>query len=146
MSGVLEESKGAGVLIRAAGEVRKQLPEMELVLIGEGSLRDGPDARQQLRRYRFLGLRTSEEAVDESGIGSLCAVGHKALRGGRRIRNSLARSGQTVVAFNSGGISEVLAEEGDWQTLAEYLLMRLRSTALRAQFGRSGRQWNRPLV
>jgi len=54
-----------------------------------------------------------------------------------------------IVAFNSEGISEVvchgatrfLAEEGDWQTLAEYLLMLLRSRELRAQFGQSGREW-----
>jgi glycosyltransferase involved in cell wall biosynthesis len=52
------------------------------------------------------------------------------------------------VAFNSGGISEVvchgtrgfLVEEGDWRALAESLLMLLRSPELRARFGRSGRE------
>ena len=54
-----------------------------------------------------------------------------------------------IVAFNSGGISEVvchgttglLAEEGDWQALAGHLLMLLQSPELRARFGRSGREW-----
>jgi glycosyltransferase involved in cell wall biosynthesis len=53
-----------------------------------------------------------------------------------------------VVAFNSGGISEVvchgttgfLVEEGDWRALAENLLMLLRSPELRTRFGRSGRE------
>ena len=54
-----------------------------------------------------------------------------------------------VVAFNSGGISEVvshgstgfLAPERDWQALAEYLLLFLQKPELRKQFGLAGREW-----
>ena len=153
--GRLEESKGAGFLIRAAGEVQKQLPETELVLIGEGSLRDGleKDAKQQLRRYRFLGVRTSEEVREWMNRASVVCVPSVTRRSGEEEGFGMACAeaqavAKPVVAFNSGGISEVvchgttgfLAEEGDWRAMAEYLLMFLRNPELRARFGRSGRE------
>jgi colanic acid/amylovoran biosynthesis glycosyltransferase len=153
--GRLEESKGAGFLIRAAGEVQKQLPEAELVLIGEGSLRDGleKDAKQQLRRYRFLGVRTSEEVRVWMNRASVVCVPSVRRRSGEEEGFGMACAeaqavAKPVVAFNSGGISEVvchgttgfLVEEGEWRALAEYLLMLLRSPELRARFGRSGRE------
>lgn len=154
--GRLEESKGVGFLIRAAGEVQKQLPETELVLIGEGSLRDGleKDAKRQVRRYRFLGLRTSEEVLEWMNRASVVCVPSVTRRSGEgegfgMVCAEAQAVAKPVVAFNCGGISEVvchgttglLAEEGDWRTLAEYLLVLLRSPELRARFGRSGREW-----
>ncbi len=153
--GRMEESKGAEFLIRAAAEVQKQLPEAEVVLLGDGSLRPGleQNAKQSLRRYRFLGFRKSEEvrewmnraslicvpsitrlSGEEEGFGMVCAEAHAV--------------GKPVVAFNSGGISEVvshaetgfLAAEGDWQAMAEYLFMLLRDAQLRRRFGIAGRE------
>ena len=53
-----------------------------------------------------------------------------------------------VVAFDSGGVSEIvshaktgfLAAEGDWQGLGEYLYVLLQNAKLREQFGLSGRE------
>ena len=57
--------------------------------------------------------------------------------------------GKPVVAFDSGGISEVvrhgrtgfLAPERDWKTLAGYLITLLQSAELRKRFGLAGREW-----
>jgi glycosyltransferase involved in cell wall biosynthesis len=154
--GRLEESKGAGFLIRAAGEVQKQLPEAELVLIGDGSLRDEleTNAKQQLYRYRFLGVRTSEEVSEWMNRASVVCVPSVTRRSGEQEGFGMACAeaqavAKPVVAFNSGGISEVvcdgitglLADEGDWKALAAHLLTLLRSPELRARFGQSGREW-----
>jgi glycosyltransferase involved in cell wall biosynthesis len=56
--------------------------------------------------------------------------------------------GKPVVAFDSGGISEIishgstgfLAAERDWQSLAGYLVALLQSPELRERFGRAGRE------
>lgn len=153
--GRMEESKGAEFLIRAAAAVQKQLPEVEVALLGDGSLRAGLEqrAKQSLGRYRFLGFRKSEEvrewmnraslvcvpsitrpSGEEEGFGMVCAEAHAV--------------GKPVVAFDSGGISEVvshaetgfLAAEGDWRTMAEYLFMLLRDAQLRERFGLAGRE------
>jgi colanic acid/amylovoran biosynthesis glycosyltransferase len=153
--GRLEESKGAEFLIRAAAEVQGQLPEAELVLIGEGSLCSDLEklAKGSLRRYRFLGVRTSEEvrvwmnrasvvcvpsitrrSGEEEGFGMVCAEAHAVAK--------------PVVAFNSGGISEIvshaqtgfLAEERDWRTLTEHLCVLLQDAKLRERFGSAARE------
>jgi colanic acid/amylovoran biosynthesis glycosyltransferase len=153
--GRLEESKGAEFLIKAAADVQKQLPEAEVVVIGEGSLRPGLEllARQSLRRFRFLGSRTPREVCDwmnrssvvcvpsisrrsgeEEGFGMVCAEAHAV--------------GKPVVAFDSGGIPEIvlhaqtgfLAEEGNWRSMAGYLSLLLQDAKLRERFGQVGRE------
>jgi phosphatidylinositol alpha-1,6-mannosyltransferase len=54
-----------------------------------------------------------------------------------------------VVAFDSGGISEVVLHgrtgfvvpECDWQAMAECIVTLLRDPELRRRFGQSGREW-----
>jgi colanic acid/amylovoran biosynthesis glycosyltransferase len=153
--GRLEESKGAGFLIRAAGEVQRQLPEAELVLIGEGSLRDAleKDAKQQLRRYRFLGVRTSEEVREWMNRASVVCVPSITVRSGEEegfgmVCAEAQAVAKPVVAFDSGAISEIvshgrtgfLAPERDWKTLAGYLVTVLQSAELRKRFGLAGRE------
>lgn len=154
--GRLEDVKGTRFLIRAAAEVQRELPAAELVLIGEGSLRAELEklARQSLRRYRFLGARTSEEvrewmnrasvvcvpsitrpSGEEEGFGMVCAEAQAVAK--------------PVVAFDSGAISEVvchgrtgfLAPERDWKALAGYLITLLQNADLRKRFGLAGREW-----
>jgi colanic acid/amylovoran biosynthesis glycosyltransferase len=153
--GRLAESKGAEFLIRAAAEVQKQLPMAELVLIGAGSLRADLEkrAKQSLRRYRFLGGRTSEEVRDWMNRASVVCVPSITRRSGEEegfgmVCAEAQAVAKPVVAFNSGGISEVvshartgfLAAEGDWQALGEYLFVLLQDAKLRKQFGLSGRE------
>jgi colanic acid/amylovoran biosynthesis glycosyltransferase len=153
--GRLEESKGAEFAIRASTEVQNQLPEAELVLVGDGSLRADLEklAKQSLRRYRFLGAQTSEEVREwmnrasvvcvpsirtprgeEEGFGMVCAEAEAAAK--------------PVVAFHSGGIPEVVRHastgyvvaERDWRGMARSILELLQNPELRQQFGRTGRE------
>jgi len=154
--GRLEESKGAEFAIRAATEVQKELPLAELVLIGDGSLRSHLEeiARQSLRHFRFLGVRSSEEVRDWMNRASVVCVPSVRRRSGEEEAFGMVCAeaqavGKPVVAFSSGGIPEVvchaktgfLAPERDWRALAEYMVQLLRDSELRLRFGRSGREW-----
>jgi colanic acid/amylovoran biosynthesis glycosyltransferase len=153
--GRLVESKGAEFLIRAASEVQRQSPAVELVLIGEGPLRTVLEkhAKQSLRRYRFLGVRKSEEVREWMNRASVLCVPSVRRRSGEEEAFGMVCAeaqavGKPVVAFDSGGISEVvshastgfLATEGDWQTLTKYLLVLLQDAKLRERFGLAGRE------
>jgi colanic acid/amylovoran biosynthesis glycosyltransferase len=154
--GRMEVSKGAEFAIRAAAEVQSQLPVVELVLIGEGSLRADLEklAKQSLRRYRFLGLRTSEEVREWMNRASVVCVPSITRRSGEEegfgmVCAEAQAVGKPVVAFDSGGISETvrhsrtgfLAAERDWQTLGKYLFVLLQDAKLRERFGIAGREW-----
>lgn len=153
--GRLEESKGVQFLIRAAAEVQTQLPSVELVVIGDGSLRAAleEDARQQLRGCRFLGVRTSEEVCEWMNRASLVCVPSVTRRSGEEegfgmVCAEAQAVGKPVVAFDSGGISEIvshgrtgfLVPERDWRALAESILLLMRNPELRKRFGMSGRE------
>jgi len=153
--GRLEESKGAEFLIRAAAEVQRELPATELVLIGDGSLRRGLEklAKEWLRRYRFLGLRTSEEVREWMNRASVVCVPSITWHSGEEegfgmVCVEAQAVAKPVVAFDSGAISEIvshgrtgfLAPERDWKTLARYLVTVLQSAELRKRFGLAGRE------
>jgi len=154
--GRMEVSKGAEFAIKAAAEVQRQLPVAELVLIGDGSLRADLEslAKQSLRRYRFLGLRTSEEVREWMNRASVVCVPSITRRSGEEegfgmVCAEAQAVAKPVVAFDSGGISETvrhsrtgfLAAEGDWQTLGKYLFVLLQDAKLREGFGIAGREW-----
>jgi colanic acid/amylovoran biosynthesis glycosyltransferase len=149
------EFKGQEFVIKAASEVQRQLPEAELVLIGDGPLRGDLErlAKQSLRRYQFLGVRTSQEIRDWMNRASLLCMpsvttGSGAAEGFGMVVAEAQAMGKPVVAFRSGGIPEIishgttgfLAEERDWKALAEYLLMLLQNAELKQRFGRAGRE------
>jgi len=153
--GRLVEQKGAEFVIRAASELQRQLPDVELVLIGDGHLRKGLEtlARQSLRHYRFLGVRTPGEVRDWMNRASVICVPSVTMRSGEAegfgmVCAEAQAVGKPVVAFNSGAIGEIichektgfLAAERDWQSLAQYLAALLKSPELRERFGRAGRE------
>lgn len=153
--GRLVESKGGEFLIRAVAEIQKQMPAVDLVLIGDGRLRSDLEkrAKQSLRRYRFLGARTSDEVAQWMNRASVvCVPSVRRHSGEEEAFGMVCAEAQAVakpvVAFDSGGISEIvshgrtgfLATEGDWQTLAEFLLLLLQNPDLSRRFGRAGRE------
>jgi glycosyltransferase involved in cell wall biosynthesis len=153
--GRLVEFKGAEFLIKAASEVQRQFPAVELVLIGDGPLRKDLErlAKQSLRRYRFLGLQTSEQVCDWMNRASVLCMPSVTIRSGEAegfgmVCVEAQTVGKPVVAFASGGLSEIishantgfLAEERDWQALAGYLMTLLQSPELRQRFGRAARE------
>jgi glycosyltransferase involved in cell wall biosynthesis len=153
--GRLVEYKGTEFLIRAASEVQKQFPDVELVLIGDGPLREGLEtlAKQSLRRFRFLGVLKAQEVSAWMNRASLLCMPSITTRSGEAegfgmVCAEAQAVGKPVVAFNSGGIPEIishertgfLAAERDWQSLAEYLALLLQNTELRERYGRAGRE------
>ncbi len=153
--GRLVEFKGAEFLIKAASEVQRQFPAVELVLIGDGPLRKDLErlAKQSLRRYRFLGVRTSEEVGNWMNRASVLCMPSVTMRSGEAegfgmVCAEAQAVGKPVVAFASGGISEIishantgfLAAERDWQALAGHLMTLLLSADLRERFGRAARE------
>jgi glycosyltransferase involved in cell wall biosynthesis len=125
------------------------------VVIGEGPLRGDLEqmAKKSLRRYQFLGVRSHEEVGEWMNRASVfCAPSVKVQSGeeeafGMVYAEAMAMQ-KPVVAFDSGGISEVvshghtgfLAPERDWRALAEYLSILLRDAELRKKFGVAGRE------
>lgn len=153
--GRLVACKGVEFLIRATAEIQKELPDVEVVLIGEGPLRADLEkqAAESLRRYRFLGVRSPEEVREWMNRASLiCAPSVKVPSGAEEafgmVHAEAQAVGKPVVAFDSGGVSEVvshrstgfLAPERDWRTLANYMFLLLEDPKLRQRFGRAGRE------
>ena len=149
------EFKGPEFLIKAAGEVQREFPAVELVLIGDGPLRKDLEglAKQSLRRCQFLGMRTAEEVRSWMNRASVLCMPSVTTRSGEAegfgmVCAEAQAVGKPVVAFNCGGIPEIvshgstgfLAAERDWQALAEYLMLLLQNTELRERFGRAGRE------
>jgi colanic acid/amylovoran biosynthesis glycosyltransferase len=153
--GRLVERKGANYLIRAMAAVQKERPEAELVFIGDGPLR--PDlerqAKDSLRKYRFLGVQHPEAVREWMGRASVFSVPSVKTRSGEEeafgmVFAEAEAMQKPVVAFASGGIVEavqhgetgLLSAERDWQKLAENLSLLLKDSGLRQKFGGLGRQ------
>ena len=149
------EQKGQEFAIRAVSEVQKQLPDVELVLIGDGSLRGDLErlAKQVLRRYQFLGARSLDEVrewMNRASVVCMPSVSTPsgAAEGFGMVCAEAQAMGKPVVAFKSGAIPEIishgttglLAEERDYKALAEYLWILLQDAELRKRFGRAGRE------
>jgi glycosyltransferase involved in cell wall biosynthesis len=153
--GRLVERKGADFLIQAVAQVQTELPAAELVVIGDGPLRADLEqqAKESLRRYRFLGMRSHEEVGEWMNHASIfCAPSVKLPSGeeeafGMVYAEAMAME-KPVVAFDSGGVSEVvshghtgfLAPERDWRALAQCLSALLQDAGLRKRFGVAGRE------
>jgi len=153
--GRLVEFKGTEFLIRAASDVQNQFPDAEVVLIGDGPLRKDLErlAKQSLRRYRFLGVRTPEEVRDWMNRASLLCMPSVTTRSGEAegfgmVCAEAQAMAKPVAAFSSGGIPEIishgitglLAPERDWQALARNLVTLLQDAEMRRRFGRAGRE------
>jgi colanic acid/amylovoran biosynthesis glycosyltransferase len=153
--GRMVDFKGPEFLIRAASEVQKQFPAAEVVLIGDGPLRKDLErlAKQSLRRCSFLGVRTAQEVRDWMNRASMLCMPSVTMRSGEAegfgmVCAEAQAVGKPVVAFNSGGIPEIIRHgetgfiiaERDWRSLAEYLAILLKNTEMRERFGRAGRE------
>jgi colanic acid/amylovoran biosynthesis glycosyltransferase len=153
--GRLVERKGASYLIRAMAEVQKEDPETELVVIGDGPLRQDLEmqAKASLGKYRFLGVQNPEMVREWMGRASVFSLPSVKTRSGEEeafgmVFAEAQAMQKPVAAFASGGIVEAvehgatgfLAPEGDWRALAEYLSLLLKNPSLRYKFGILGRQ------
>lgn len=151
----LYEGKGCEYAIRAMAKVQSALPEVELVIIGDGSLRSGLErmAKEKLRRYRFLGVQPPEVVrhwMNRARVFTTPSVTVKS--GGTEAFGMVFAEAQAmrlpVVSFRSGGIPEVvehgetglLARERDWEALAHNIDLLFRSEGTWQRMGEAGRR------
>jgi colanic acid/amylovoran biosynthesis glycosyltransferase len=152
--GRLVEKKGCEYLIRAMEPIQKEMPKVELVIVGDGPLR-GPlerMAKSLLRRVTFTGSQTGATIQDwMSRAAVLCTPSIIAASGDAEgfgmVFIEAQSSGLPVVSFSSGGIPEAvshgesgyLAPEKDWHTLSRYIAKLLVDGELWTDFSRAGR-------
>ncbi|HEX6980384.1 MAG TPA: glycosyltransferase [Alphaproteobacteria bacterium] len=156
----LEPQKGCDYLIRAMAEVQKAYPEAELVVIGEGCERAALEAhaREVLRRFRFLGIRSQDEIKAWLNRAMVFAVPSLRIESGHGEAFGLVFAeaqamGVPVVSFASGGVPEAVAHgrtgflspERDWRGLAESIARLLSDPQLWTSMSRAGRQRTREL-
>ncbi|PSB01130.1 glycosyltransferase [Merismopedia glauca] len=135
--GRLTEKKGCGDLIRAMARVQAVIPDLELVVLGDGPLLTElkTQASQQLRRYQFLGMQPPE--VVQKWMNKaylLCNPSIKAPNGDSEglgmVFVEAQAMGLPVVSTRHGGIPEAMQEgktgflvpERDWEQLSESIL------------------------
>jgi glycosyltransferase involved in cell wall biosynthesis len=134
--GRLVEKKGCEYLIRAMAQVQSAHPNVELVIIGDGPLRESLEslAASQLKRYQFLGTQSPEVCKAQMHRATLLAVPSVTAANGDSeglptVLIEAQAMGLPVVASIHAGIPEAvmhgetgfLAPERDWQQLAQQI-------------------------
>lgn len=131
--GRLEPIKGVDVLVDAWPAVRAQIPDAELVMVGDGSLRAGLEARQT-PGTRFVGAVRATERYLQASDGYVLPSHTEGLP--VALLEALA-TGAPCVATRVGGSAEVLSglaagrlvPPGDARALAEAVTGMLREPA-----------------
>lgn len=153
--GRLVDKKGCSFLIRAMAEVQRTMPDVELVVIGDGPLRASleAEARAALRRHRFLGAQPSAVVRDwlsrarVFSVPSITADSGDAEGFGIVFAEAQAMK-VPVASFASGGIPEAVAHgetgllspEKDWRGLAGNLAALLGDDALWRRMSEAARR------
>lgn len=152
--GRLTEKKGCEYLIQAMAMVQAKMPEVELVLIGDGPLRQSLEAMatKMLTKYKFLGVQP--RAVVQSWMNRsriLAAPSVTASQGDSEGLPNVVVEAQAmnlpVVSTVHAGIPEAvvhgetgfLAPERDYKQLGEDMLCLLQNNELWQRFSVSGR-------
>jgi colanic acid/amylovoran biosynthesis glycosyltransferase len=153
--GRLVEKKGVIHLVRAMAEVRKQVPAAELVVAGDGPLREGlaREAAQRGVPMRFLGVQTPEQVQQLMRRAAILAGPSIAdARGnaeGLPITFLEAQaSGLPLVVSTSGGTGEgvvhgetgFLFDPSDEVALAVHITTLLGDAGLRARMSEAARE------
>ncbi|NJN49189.1 MAG: glycosyltransferase [Alkalinema sp. RL_2_19] len=157
-TGRLVEKKGCEYLLRAMADVQRVLPQVKLVVIGDGRLRQplAAMAHQTLANYEFLGAQTADVVRAWMArsqvfcVPSITADCGDAETFGMVFAEAQAM-GLPVVSFASGGIPEsvshektgLLAAERDWQGLAKHILDLLQQPQLWQRFSCQGPEYVR---
>jgi colanic acid/amylovoran biosynthesis glycosyltransferase len=158
--GRLTEKKGCAHLLRAMCEVEDRVPAAELVVIGDGPLRQELEelAKKTLRKCRFLGWqppRKVREWMNRARVFCLPSVRAPSGDGegfGMVFAEAQAM-GLPVASFHSGGVPEavldgetgLLAAEGDWRGLAGNILALLNNDNLWRSMSEAGQKRVREL-
>jgi colanic acid/amylovoran biosynthesis glycosyltransferase len=153
--GRLTEKKGCEYLIQAMAQVQLELPDLELVIIGDGPLKPQLEAQaaQSLRRYQFLGVQPPDVVKSWMNRARLLAAPSiTAAQGDSEGLPNVVLEAQAmalpVVSTVHAGIPEAvvhgetgfLTAERDARSLAEYSLRLLKDPDLWQDFSRKGRK------
>ncbi len=153
--GRLVEKKGCEYLIRAMAQVQSVMPEVELVIIGDGILREKLEqlAAQLLYSYRFLGAQPPEIVKTWMNQSQLMAVPSVTAatgdtEGAPMVVLEAQAMGLPVVGSLHAGIPELvlegetglLAKEKDWKTLAEKIIFILKDNLFWHKLSQQGQE------
>lgn len=151
----LKEGKGCKYLIQAMARVQAQLPDVELVIIGDGPCRRQLErlARETLRAYQFLGTQPPEVVRHWMNRARVFSVASVPASSGWTEAFGLVYAeaqamGLPVVSFSSGGVPEAvshgetgfLVPERDSEGLAHYLRVVLTDDSVRVRMAEAGRR------
>jgi glycosyltransferase involved in cell wall biosynthesis len=153
--GRLTEKKGCEYLIRAMAKVQSELPDVELVMIGDGPLKTQLEAQaaQSLYRYQFLGMQPPD--VVKSWMNRarlLVAPSVTASQGDSEGLPNVVLEAQAmalpVISTTHAGIPEAvihgetgfLTAERDVEGLAKYSLKLLQERELWQSFSTKGQE------
>ena len=158
--GRLTEVKGCQYLIEAMARAQGLMPELELVVIGDGPLRQQLEelAWERLSRFRFLGMQSPEVIkswMNRARVLSVPSVPAEsgAVEGLGMVFLEAQAMGCPVATFASGGIPEavaagqsgLLAKERDTETLSQNILQLVKDEALWLRMSQAGRERVRAL-
>jgi glycosyltransferase involved in cell wall biosynthesis len=153
--GRLTEKKGCEYLIQAMAQVQLELPDVELVMIGDGPLKPQLEAQaaKLLRRYRFLGTQPPDVVRNwMNRAWLLAAPSVTASQGDSEGLPNVVLEAQAmalpVVSTTHAGIPEAvihgetgfLTAERDVKGLAKYSLQLLKNLDLWQHFSAKGRE------
>lgn len=154
--GRLVEKKGFQYLIKSLEIVKKKHSSIELVLIGEGPLKDelvslskdlGLD-----NNIKFLGARSNEECIREISESDIAVLPCVVASNGDMDALPLAlqeamATGIPAISSRIGGMAEIIEDgkegilvpERDERALADAILQLIENPAMRNEMGRNGR-------
>ncbi|HUY82830.1 MAG TPA: glycosyltransferase [Acidobacteriaceae bacterium] len=148
--GRLVEVKGCTHLLRAMRQVEAQIPEAQLVVVGDGPLRPQLQAQAAatLRRCTFTGALTADAVRQWMQRAAVVAVPSDAREGFCLVACEAQSMRIPVVGFAGPGLSESIASEesgllvpqGNAGALADAIITLLRNQALAARMGSAGRR------
>src|SRR5207245_202670 len=131
------------------------MPEIELVIIGDGPQRQQLEilAQEKLTRFRFLGLQPASvvrQWMNRAKVFSVpsVTVASGAEEGFGMVFAEAQAMECPVVSFSSGGIPEavgheetgLLAKERDVETLSQHILLLMKNDRLWKRMSEAGRQ------
>jgi colanic acid/amylovoran biosynthesis glycosyltransferase len=153
--GRLTEKKGVVYLIQAMEKVQSVLPDVELIVIGDGPLKSDLEklAAKLLRRYQFLGLQPPDVVKHWMNHAQLLAApsvtaAHGDSEGLPTVVLEAQAMSLPVISTVHAGIPEAvihgetgfLAQERDSEALAKYILQLFQNPELRQCFACKGRE------
>ncbi|MGD2154266.1 MAG: glycosyltransferase, partial [Gemmatimonadales bacterium] len=152
--GRLVPKKGLEHLIRAMARIQDRHPAAELVVAGDGPLRQDLErlAASELRRFRFLGRQTPSQVHSLMNSAQLCCVPSVVAPSGDAeglplvVLEAMAME-LPVISFAPGGVTDAivdgetgfLAPEGDEEALAVHLDRALGDPEMCRRMGEAGR-------